>query len=482
MSNNNIKINFDPSSIINGINQIYEKLKSENKGQNNGLILNTSSELKNAQLIISQINQMIGKGLTTKEEAKQFDSLIKSLDTSMKKTGNHLEKLNLENLTNEAKAAKAVFEEQEKALRKVIAQQKTNIETQLRGVSNASKLTKEITEEAKAGKSLTEIQRNINNGLDEQIQKQQQIIQQRQAALDVAKQEKPTSVNMPSSLRAVSFQQANGGAINTSQFANVKQIYQDSVMGAKSAEDALKRFKQGLENIGLEYKKEQTIFKNLSSSYTDFSDKNDTATKKIKQATTELENADKNLVKLNEQQKVVNNLSNNQKIVDSVKRIAEETKKATTAENDYKKAKDSANNANLPALQQFLNSLRIQTTGLRQSTQATRAQIAAQEDLNQQFDMFRSRVQYVFTFASALRSINNIIKTTFEDVKELDKAFASIAMVTDYSVQEMWSSYGQYAEMANELGQSTKDVISSSALFFQQGVSRTFFIKKVRKY
>ena len=43
-------------------------------------------------------------------------------------------------------------------------------------------------------------------------------------------------------------------------------------------------------------------------------------------------------------------------------------------------------------------------------------------------------------------------------------------MVTDYSVEQMWSSYDDYAEMANRLGQTTKDVIASSALFYQQGL------------
>jgi hypothetical protein len=42
-------------------------------------------------------------------------------------------------------------------------------------------------------------------------------------------------------------------------------------------------------------------------------------------------------------------------------------------------------------------------------------------------------------------------------------------MVTDYEVSDLWDSYNEYAEMANELGQSTKDVIASSALFYQQG-------------
>jgi hypothetical protein len=44
-------------------------------------------------------------------------------------------------------------------------------------------------------------------------------------------------------------------------------------------------------------------------------------------------------------------------------------------------------------------------------------------------------------------------------VQKLDKAFGSIAMVTSYSVDEMWQSYGKYAEMAAELGQTTESVI-----------------------
>jgi hypothetical protein len=43
-------------------------------------------------------------------------------------------------------------------------------------------------------------------------------------------------------------------------------------------------------------------------------------------------------------------------------------------------------------------------------------------------------------------------------------------MVTDYDISDMWSSYGTYADMAQELGQETKDVVEASALFYQQGL------------
>jgi hypothetical protein len=62
------------------------------------------------------------------------------------------------------------------------------------------------------------------------------------------------------------------------------------------------------------------------------------------------------------------------------------------------------------------------------------------------------------------------VKQTFEDIKGIDKAFASIAMVTDYDISELWEQYDDYAKIANELGQSTESVIQSSALYYQQGL------------
>lgn len=469
-----IKINFDPSSILNGINQIYEKLKTANGGKNQNFILNTETELKNAQLLVNQINQMITKGITTKDEAKQFDNLIKSFENSVGKVGSNLEKLNFSTLTNEAKEAKKIFEQQDKILKDVAAQQKQNIELQLTGVDNASKMAKEITNEAKEGKNLATIQADINAKLDEQIAKQKQIVQQKQANLNTATQEKNALSAMPANLRAQSFSTTDNKAVNNTQMELIRMAYSNSVTGASSAEDALKKFGKELDNVGLKFKNQDTITRNLTTSYQNFVAKSAevaAANNKVKTATTELTNAEKDLTGLNNQQTVVTQLANNSKIVDSVTAITEKVKERTTAETAARLAQEKTENVQGTGLQGYLDTLKQQTTGLKQSIQATKDQIKIQDDLNRQFDMFKSRIQYVFTFANALRSLKSIVTSTFNDIKELDKSFASIAMVTDYSVQEMWASYDQYAQMANELGQSTKDVISSSALFYQQGLN-----------
>ncbi|MBR4890121.1 MAG: hypothetical protein IKU15_02240 [Clostridia bacterium] len=69
------------------------------------------------------------------------------------------------------------------------------------------------------------------------------------------------------------------------------------------------------------------------------------------------------------------------------------------------------------------------------------------------------RILSLLSATSIFNLIKKNVKETYEDVKELDKSFASIAMVTKYSVNEMWSSYSQYADMASQLGQKTNDII-----------------------
>lgn len=96
--------------------------------------------------------------------------------------------------------------------------------------------------------------------------------------------------------------------------------------------------------------------------------------------------------------------------------------------------------------------------------------IDSQNKVNEAFDNMKNSIKTFLSIGSAISGLRRVLQETFNDVKELDKSFANIAMVTDYTVGQMWESYGQYAEMANKLGQSTQSVIEASGLFYQQGL------------
>ena len=104
------------------------------------------------------------------------------------------------------------------------------------------------------------------------------------------------------------------------------------------------------------------------------------------------------------------------------------------------------------------------------STEKMTEQSEAAEAINNKFDDMKQAIKTFLSISSAINGVRQVISQTFNDIKELDKSFANIAMVTDYTVGQMWESYNQYAEMANKLGQSTQSVIGASVLFYQQGL------------
>ena len=131
--------------------------------------------------------------------------------------------------------------------------------------------------------------------------------------------------------------------------------------------------------------------------------------------------------------------------------------------------------------EQDLAAVTAATRGLVEASETSRVQFngtskalydtaKAAEKTSNSFNLMKSRILMLLSATSIFNLIKRQVKETYEDVKTLDKSFASIAMVTKYSVDEMWGSYSLYADMAAELGQKTNSVIQASALFYQQGL------------
>ena len=116
-------------------------------------------------------------------------------------------------------------------------------------------------------------------------------------------------------------------------------------------------------------------------------------------------------------------------------------------------------------------------SGLRAEGKEAEKNVKLQETIKGGFDRIGQGAKQILSVTTAWRSLRNVIKNTFNDVKNLDKSFASIAMVTNYSVKDMWEQYDQYAEMANRLGQSTQSVVEASGLYYQQGLKTNEVLK-----
>lgn len=103
--------------------------------------------------------------------------------------------------------------------------------------------------------------------------------------------------------------------------------------------------------------------------------------------------------------------------------------------------------------------------------------VSIQDQIKNGFDSLGRGAKQILSVTTTWRSLKNVVKSTFNDIKGLDKAFANIAMVTSYSVKDLWGQYDQYAEMANKLGQSTQSVIEASGLYYQQGLKTNEVLK-----
>lgn len=126
------------------------------------------------------------------------------------------------------------------------------------------------------------------------------------------------------------------------------------------------------------------------------------------------------------------------------------------------------------ALDRFASNLRGNVgTSLNQ----TKTQIT---QLRQEFDRFsnklneinqlKSYVTYFFSLTNAVYIFRNTLTKAFETVKELDKSMTETAVVTDFSINDMWEKLPEYTKNASALGATTKQLYDATTLYYQQGL------------
>lgn len=70
-----------------------------------------------------------------------------------------------------------------------------------------------------------------------------------------------------------------------------------------------------------------------------------------------------------------------------------------------------------------------------------------------------------------LMRIVQMVKQSFQELKELDKELNQISIVTGMSMDQMWSKFNGLNSIAQQYGVTTKDVVSVQKLYYQQGRS-----------
>ena len=89
----------------------------------------------------------------------------------------------------------------------------------------------------------------------------------------------------------------------------------------------------------------------------------------------------------------------------------------------------------------------------------------------QEFSSLKNRVLSFFSVTGAIQIFRRAIRSAFETVKDLDAAMTEIAVVSKFSVNDMWSQLHRFTDNANELGLSIRDVYDATTLYVQQGLN-----------
>jgi TP901 family phage tail tape measure protein len=260
--------------------------------------------------------------------------------------------------------------------------------------------------------------------------------------------------------------------------AAINEVYQKTlekmVTTGGNAAEAIEEMKKALADYGIEIENVDKLQENFYSDIEGFY-KSPAVSGGAKSAVTKARKIGQTDAQGNYQlsENSMTNLVNNEEITASTRAEQELTQKIRERGEAEKKAQEEgtqAANKHSESLQDVNKNIEDSSQALKEGSDATRDAAENQNKLNDSFDNMKGAIKTFLSIGSAISALRNVVSNTFNDIKELDKSFANIAMVTDYSVGQMWESYDQYAEMANELGQSTKSVIEASGLFYQQGL------------
>lgn len=110
------------------------------------------------------------------------------------------------------------------------------------------------------------------------------------------------------------------------------------------------------------------------------------------------------------------------------------------------------------------------TSAMKAASGEMEAYAGAAQSAVQQVKDLQQSTQYFFSLRNMINLLKRGIREAVDVVKELDAAMTETAVVTDFSVGDMWQKLPEYTANANALGASVKDMYEATTLYYQQGL------------
>ena len=117
-----------------------------------------------------------------------------------------------------------------------------------------------------------------------------------------------------------------------------------------------------------------------------------------------------------------------------------------------------------------VNSTKGQFDQFNSELDETRTKVNQLDSQMGEMDMLKSRMQYFFGLTNSVYLLRRALTSAMETVKELDKTMTEAAVVTEFSVSDMWEKLPQYTKEASALGTTINDLYQATTLYYQQGL------------
>lgn len=92
------------------------------------------------------------------------------------------------------------------------------------------------------------------------------------------------------------------------------------------------------------------------------------------------------------------------------------------------------------------------------------------KDADKEIEQLTNNLKQFFSLGNSIQLFKRAITSAMNTVKELDATMTEAAVVTDFSVGDMWDKLPTYSAEAQELGVSINGMYQATTLYYQQGL------------
>ena len=117
-----------------------------------------------------------------------------------------------------------------------------------------------------------------------------------------------------------------------------------------------------------------------------------------------------------------------------------------------------------------LHSLSSTAEGTRGKVEGINSAFNGMMSREQDLANFTHRLGSFFSLTGITQSVRRVVRDVTDAIKELDSVMTETAVVTDFTISDMWEKLPQYTKQASKLGTSVASLYEATTLYYQQGL------------